>query len=237
MNLLLIGYGKMGKTIEKITHDRHHDIIHIIDEKNHADLKTLPATSIDMAIEFTTPESAYNNIRTCLERNIPVVSGTTGWLDKKPELDALCETKKGAFFYASNFSLGVNMFFKIADHMGDLMRIKDYSIEISETHHTGKKDIPSGTAISLAERLLAKSSRYKAWTVSTDPQENTIPIRSFRQKDVPGDHEVVFTSEDDDISIRHRAVSRKGFAEGAILAAEWLVGKKGTFGMEDLLSI
>lgn len=236
MNILLLGYGKMGKTIEKLAIDRGHKIALIIDRGETEKLSQIKDTDIDVAIEFTEPEAAVLNIRSCIDGGIPIVSGTTGWLQKYDEIKSYCEEKEGAFFYGSNYSIGVNIFFKLNEFLAKLMDTQDYELEMSETHHTEKKDAPSGTAISIAEGIIKQNKKYTKWALDKNKKDDTeIPITAHRIENVPGTHEVIYHSDIDNISIKHTAHSRKGFAFGAVLAAEWLKDKKGVFGMNDLL--
>ncbi len=238
MNIALIGYGQMGKEIEKIALNRGHQIGLIIDKDNHADLNAEKLQGIDVAIEFSRPESAFANYMKCFEAKVPVVSGTTGWLDKIEEVISTCEKNGTGFFYASNFSLGVNLFFELNKKLANLMQpFNHYSVRMNEIHHTRKLDAPSGTAITLAEGILGEISRFDNWKNEVKVQANELSITSERIGDVPGTHEVFYESEIDNITIRHEAYSRQGFATGAVLAAEFLAGKKGFFGMSDLLSI
>jgi 4-hydroxy-tetrahydrodipicolinate reductase len=238
MKILLLGYGKMGKAIEQIAVSRNHSIAGKIDSHNQEDLYKIKGDAADVAIEFSQPESAFTNIKYCLENNIPVVSGTTGWLDKKTELDTLCRMKGGAFFYASNYSVGVNLFFHFNKILARIMdSYPEYKVSMEEIHHTEKKDAPSGTAITLAEGILQQSSSKKQWVNTSSPLEGDLPIISKRIDKVSGTHTITYDSGVDSIEIKHTAHSRHGFAEGAIVAAEWLAGKKGVFGMNDLLKI
>lgn len=238
MNIALIGYGKMGKTIEKIALERNHQIAIRITEENLHQLAENNLPPIDVAIEFTQPEAAFNNIRNCLRNNIPVVSGTTGWLDRRPEIEELCKAQNGAFFYASNFSVGVNIFFKLNKILAQLMRQhKDYTVKIEEIHHTEKKDAPSGTAITLAEGIMENNPDFKKWVNTDNTAEGELPIISLRENQVPGTHTISYNSAIDLIEIKHEAHTRDGFALGAVLAAEWLHDKKGVFGMEDMLNL
>lgn len=233
MKILLLGYGKMGKAVEKIALERGHEIAGRIDESNQNELHGIKA---DVAIEFSQPEAAYKNVRFCLENNIPVACGTTGWLDKKPEVEKLTKACNGAFFYASNFSVGVNIFFRLNEYLAKMMqRFPQYDVAIDEVHHTEKKDAPSGTAITLAEGIIRRSGVKKNWVKKETQNPNDLLITSFRIDQVPGTHLVKYSSAIDDIEIRHIAHSREGFARGAILVAEWLPGKKGVLGMEDFL--
>ncbi|MCX6218208.1 4-hydroxy-tetrahydrodipicolinate reductase [Spirosoma sp.] len=242
MNILLLGYGKMGKTIEQIALERGHQIAGRIDADNYADLANLEPDDVDVVIEFSSPESAAENITYCLERNWPVVCGTTGWLNRRPAIEALCERTKGAFFYASNYSIGVNLFFRLNKVLAQFMRnYPSYHVSMTEIHHTEKKDAPSGTAITLAEGVMEQLPTKQRW-VSNEPGKEPVPvgedaieIESLREGTVPGTHTVRYESDVDRIEIKHVAHSRQGFALGAVIAAEWLVGREGIFGMDDLL--
>ncbi len=233
MNILLIGYGKMGKTIERIATQRGHRIAGRIDIDNPQDLDTAVA---DVAIEFSHPDAAYQNVRKCLERGIPVVCGTTGWLGQKEEIEKLTRDKDATFFYASNYSLGVNLFFKLNERLAAMMnQFSAYDVTIDEVHHIEKKDAPSGTAITLAEGVVHHLERKKKWVKAGEGNGDDLAIASFRKDDVPGTHVVRYTSAIDDIEIKHTAHTREGFALGAVLVAEWLPGKKGILNMEDFL--
>ncbi len=233
MRILLVGYGKMGKIIERIAVQRGHTIAGRIDLDNHHELETAEA---DVAIEFSRPEAAYENIKQCLTRGIPVVCGTTGWLEKKPEIEKYCQQVNSAFFYASNYSLGVNIFFKVNEFLAKVMNnFAEYEITMDEIHHTEKKDAPSGTAITLAEGALKYIDRKKAW-INGDPEKSEqLAIKSFRVDAVPGTHVVKYASPIDEIDIKHTAYSREGFATGAVLVAEWIKNKKGVLNMNDFL--
>jgi dihydrodipicolinate reductase len=238
MRIALIGYGKMGKTIERIAIERGHTISAIIDVHNKEDIKKLNGSVADVAIEFSQPESAFSNISHCIENNLPIVSGTTGWLTKKPVLDEICRQNNGSFFYASNYSIGVNIFFHLNKILAGLMKkFPDYAIEMEEIHHTEKKDAPSGTAITLAEGLMSQNPTKTKWV--NEPTENTdeLEIISKRIDNVPGTHTVFYNSPIDTIEIKHTAHSREGFAQGAVMAAEWTAKNRGVFGMNDLLKI
>lgn len=239
MQLALIGYGKMGRAIEKIALKRGHTIICKISSKNLQDFNPRVLQWADMAIEFSTPDSAFNNIKQCIETGIPVVSGTTGWLNQKSEIDDLCREKGGAFLYTSNFSIGVNIFFEVNKLLAKLMnKYEVYDVDITETHHIEKKDRPSGTAINIANDIIDNLDRKKVWTITKPDAPNTrnLFIDSIRKDAVPGIHTVRYTSEIDNLEITHTSHSRKGFAQGAILAAEWLLDKKGVFEMSDVLN-
>ena len=247
MRILLIGYGKMGKAIEAIAQSRVHQVVGKISKTNLAELEHINPQDVDVAIEFTEPDSAFQNIKFCLERGIPVVSGTTGWLDKREEIEQLCREKDGTFLYASNFSIGVNLFFKLNQYLAKIMnKHPQYDVRIEETHHAGKKDAPSGTAIKLAEDIIEGLDRKKKWksqpfeerTVIGQPMEQTdLAISSVRESEVPGTHTVSYLFSEDTISIQHVAHSRMGFALGALTAAEWLGNRKGVFSMEDVLEL
>jgi 4-hydroxy-tetrahydrodipicolinate reductase len=240
MNILILGYGKMGKIISEIAEDRGHHITAKINIENVIDLEKLDPSTIDVAIEFSQPEAAWDNIMWSLKRNIPIVSGTTGWLDRKAEIEATCKALDGTFFYASNFSVGVNIFFRVNKFLSKLMKDQnDYAISLEEIHHTEKKDAPSGTAITLAEGILENVDWLSGWKLTSDTElrSNELPITSKRIDPAPGTHIVKYHSEIDDIEIRHTAHSRKGFAQGAVLVAEWIKDKKGIYSMDDFLSL
>lgn len=236
MKVALIGYGKMGKEIEKILVGRGHSIGLIIDMDNPHDLNPEKLKGIDVAIEFSTPSTAYGNVRKCIENRVPIVCGTTAWLDKYDEAVRFCEEKDSAFFYASNYSIGVNVFFKINRELARLMnKFAEYDVTIEEVHHTQKKDAPSGTAITLAEGVLAELDRKEKWMCGTTTVPEELEIGAIRRSVVPGIHTVTYESEADVITIDHTAKSRIGFAMGAVAAAEFLCGKKGVYSMDDLM--
>ena len=236
MKIALIGYGKMGKEIEQILIARGHTIPLIIDLNNTNDLDAAHLQEVDVAIEFTTPSTAYGNVVKCLEAGVPVVCGTTAWLDKLPEVEQLCKEKNGAFFYASNYSIGVNIFFEINSRLAQLMnRFGEYDVTIEETHHTQKKDAPSGTAVTLAEGVLENLDRKQKWVCGTTTVPEELEVVAIRRSVVPGTHTVTYESDVDALSITHMAKSRRGFALGAVLAAEFLHGKTGIFSMKDLM--
>lgn len=236
MKIALIGYGKMGKEIEQILIARGHTIPLIIDLNNTNDLDAAHLQKVDVAIEFTTPSTAYGNVVKCLEAGVPVVCGTTAWLDKLPEVEQLCKEKNGAFFYASNYSIGVNIFFEINRRLAQLMnRFGKYDVTIEETHHTQKKDAPSGTAVTLAEGVLENLDRKQKWVCGTTTVPEELEVVAIRRSVVPGTHTVTYESDVDALSITHMAKSRRGFALGAVLAAEFLHGKTGIFSMKDLM--
>lgn len=238
MKIALIGYGRMGKEIEKIALDRGHEISLKIDVDNQSDLTLENLKKCDVAIEFTIPTSAINNYNLCFEAGVPVVSGTTGWLGQKEEVYNSCLAKDGTFFYASNFSVGVNLFFELNRKLATLMSDRsEYGVEMTEVHHTQKLDAPSGTAISLADDILELLPTKNAWVNDKIPAENELNIKSEREGQVPGIHTVKYESEVDYIEITHSAKSRKGFAFGAVLAAEFSKENKGILSMKDLLKI
>ena len=238
MKLALIGYGKMGKEIEKIALDRGHEPELIIDIDNQKDLTVENLKKCDVAIEFTIPDSAVDNYFKCFEAGIPVVSGTTGWLSRKDEVHKKCNETNGTFFYGSNFSVGVNLFFELNKTLARLMGTRpEYSPEMTEVHHTQKLDAPSGTAISLAEDLIEVHPKMEKWTKETKNADNELPIKSERRGEVPGIHAIKYDSDVDYIEITHSAKSRKGFALGAVLAAEYSLDHKGILSMKDLLKI
>ncbi len=231
MKIALLGYGKMGKVIERIALERGHEIVLKKDEFNSYD----GLSNADVAIDFSVPSAAVDNITSCFHTNVPVVSGTTGWLEHYDDMIALCQEKKGGFISSSNFSLGVNLFFELNDHLAKIMApYNSYSVDMEEIHHTQKLDAPSGTAISLAKGVI-ENSKYTNWTLDK-PAENEIHIEALRIADVPGTHTVTYSSEVDSIEIKHTAHNREGFALGAVIAAEWLAGKQGVFTMKDVLN-
>jgi 4-hydroxy-tetrahydrodipicolinate reductase len=236
MKAAIIGYGKMGREIEKILLQRGHEVALIIDVNNASDLNAENLKNIDVAIEFTTPSTAYNNIRTCLECGAAVVSGTTGWTDRLAELQTLCREKGGAMFYASNYSIGVNLMFRLNRELARMMNaFSQYKISITETPHTEKKDSPSGTAATLAEDIISRVERKTGWVNEPTTEDKAlIPIESLRIGMNPGEHSVVYTSEDDVLEIRHSIKNRRTLAQGAVVAAEFLCGKQGIYTMEDL---
>ncbi len=234
MKIALLGYGKMGKEIEKVAIERGHSIVIKVDK----DTDNFSIGEADVAIDFSIPSAAVNNITKSLENNIPIVSGTTGWLHDYDKVVNICKKNDGAFIYASNFSLGVNIFFELNRKLIKMMNQRDqYKISIEEIHHTQKLDAPSGTAISLAEGII-ENSDLQGWKLINDnPSVNDIPITAKRIDNIPGTHTVSYESDIDRIDITHTAHNRKGFALGAIIAAEWLVGKKGVFTMKDVLNL
>ncbi len=236
MNISLIGYGKMGREIEQLCIKKGHHIYSIVDPTLGTELSAINGT--DLVIEFTQPSATINNIYYCLDHGIPIVCGTTGWHEKLEEIKAHCLTKDGSMFYSSNFSIGVNLFWKVSQYMMDLMeKYPEYALGLHEIHHDQKKDAPSGTAVSLAQGMISRSNRFKDWHQSTNftqTYSESIPISSERTGTVPGTHTVEFRSLYDKIELTHEAFSREGFVSGVVNAAEWLRDKKGFFGMNDL---
>jgi 4-hydroxy-tetrahydrodipicolinate reductase len=236
MKLALIGYGKMGKTIESIALERGHTVELKIDIDSLADFTTANLQQCDATIEFTGPHSAKENILKCLNAGIPVVSGSTGWLKDWNEVENACKEKNGSFLYASNFSVGVNIFFELNKKLAQLMKDqKEYSVSMEEIHHTQKKDAPSGTAITLAEQIMHENADKKKWVNNETANPEELPIISKREDPAPGTHSIKYSSAIDDIEIIHTAHSRYGFALGAVLAAEYIYAKKGIFNMKDVL--
>jgi len=232
LKIALLGYGKMGKAIEKIALERQHEIVLKIDKDDlFYDIK-----KADVAIDFSSPESAFDNIESCIQNNVPVISGTTGWLSRYDDIVKICQKENGAFVYASNFSVGVNVFFKLNEYLAKLMQnINGYDILMEETHHIHKLDAPSGTAITLAEQILKYSDKTN-WEIEKS-SEDQLFIDVKRKGEVPGTHKISYKSNVDEIQIEHKAFNRRGFALGAIIAAEWILGKTGVFKMDDVLQI
>lgn len=234
MKIALLGYGRMGKAIEKIALERGHEIVLKVDENT----ETFDVSIADIAIDFSIPTAAVGNLTSCFEAGTPVVSGTTGWLDKYDEMVALCNNNKGGFIYASNFSLGVNLFFELNKKVAQLMNPmlgKNYSVTSEEIHHTKKLDAPSGTAISLAEGVI-ENTNLKGWKLYESAKDE-LTITAKRVGDVPGTHSITYHSEVDEIEIKHTAYNRSGFALGAVVASEWLAGKQGIYSMKDVLGL
>lgn len=232
MKIALVGYGKMGKAIDAIAQERQHQVVARLEETPTAE----NLNQADIVIEFSKPEAAFKNISSSLNLSVPVVCGTTGWLNDKPKVEALAKEKDTAFLYASNFSLGVNLFFALNKKLAGMMQpFSQYNVQLEETHHIHKKDAPSGTGITLAEGII-ENSHFEAWK-EAETEGNRLGIISLREDEVPGTHRVMYRSEVDEIEIKHTAFSRKGFALGAVIAAEWLVDKKGVFEMNDVLGL
>ena len=231
MKIAIVGYGKMGKIIAEIAEKRGHEIVAKLSET--PTIENL--NGAEVAIEFSNPEVAFNNIKVCLENKIPVICGTTGWLAQKPEIEQIAVENNTAFLYGSNFSLGVNLFFALNEKLADLMKnFSNYQVQLEEIHHIHKLDAPSGTAISLAEGIIKNDSRFDAWKLD-ETKENQLGIFAIREDEVPGTHSVFYKSEVDEIEIKHTAFNRNGFAIGAVIAAEWILGKEGNFSMKDVL--
>ena len=238
MNLALIGYGKMGKAIEEIALQRGHTIVLKIDIENVTDFTKENLGAADVAIEFTGPHSAYENLKKLMLSGINTVCGSTGWLEKLAEINQLCQQNNTAFIYTSNYSVGVNIFFEVNKRLAALMAAHtDYEIQLTEIHHTQKKDAPSGTAISLAQQILENVSRKKTWVNHISDNTEELEILSERMDPAPGTHKIKYSSAVDDIEITHTAHTRTGFALGAVLAAEFIAGKKGIFEMKDVLGL
>ncbi|MFV8373970.1 4-hydroxy-tetrahydrodipicolinate reductase [Flavobacterium sp. LB1P62] len=232
MKIALLGYGKMGQVIERIALERGHEIVLKKDEFNTYE----GLSNADVAIDFSVPTAAVPNISSCFHANVPVISGTTGWLEHYNEMLALCADKNGAFISSSNFSLGVNIFFELNEYLAKIMsKFDNYTVEMEEIHHTQKLDAPSGTAISLAKGVI-ENSKYTNWTLE-NPEANQIYIDTKRTGTVPGTHTVTYNSVVDAIEIKHTAHNREGFALGAVIAAEWIIGKQGVFTMKDVLNL
>ena len=238
MKLALIGYGKMGHIIERIALERGHQIVSIIDKDNQDDFNSPEFKSADVAIEFSMPTAAMENYEKCFAANVPVVAGTTGWLSRMDEIKDACKDGKQTFFYASNYSIGVNIFFALNKYLAKIMNnYPAYDVRMEEVHHIHKLDSPSGTAITLAEGIIQNLDRKDKWIESSTPATDEVGITAFRRDEVPGIHTIIYESAVDTISMTHDAKSREGFALGAVVAAEFLAGKKGFYTMEDLMKL
>ena len=240
MRIAIIGYGKMGKTIEKLAIERGHDIVMRISKSNLHEftIDLLKDQNIEVAIEFTNPHAAFHNIKTCFEAGVKVVSGSTAWLDDWDKAIQHMKANNGSFIYASNFSVGVNIFFALNAHLAKLMNPhEEYEVGMTEIHHTAKIDTPSGTAVTLAQGIIDSLDRKSSWVKETEPSVDEILIQSVREDPAPGTHEIKYSSNIDEIEIKHTAKSRDGFALGAILAAEYLKDKNGLYTMKDVLGI
>jgi 4-hydroxy-tetrahydrodipicolinate reductase len=238
MKIALIGYGKMGKAIEDIALQKGHEIVLKISDENLEDFTKENLQQCDVAVEFTGPESAVANMRMCIDAGLPIVCGSTGWVAHEGDIKNYCTEKNGTLLYASNFSIGVNIFFEVNKKLASLMnKQKEYTVNVEEIHHTQKKDAPSGTAISITQQIIAERDDKRSWTDHKPILESEIEIISKRIDPAPGTHYVRYTSDIDDIEIIHTAHSRKGFAAGAVIAAEFIAGKKGIFSMKDVLKI
>jgi 4-hydroxy-tetrahydrodipicolinate reductase len=237
MKIAIIGYGKMGKVIEKVANERGHEIVLKIDSNNTEQMTDGSLKQADVAIEFSRPESALENITACLKQSVPVAIGTTGWYDHFEEVKALCQENDCAMLPATNFSVGVNIFFELNRQLAKLIEQRpEYSAKIEETHHTEKLDSPSGTAITLAEDIIKEHGQYQEWKNQLTNQKAILDVISYREPKVPGTHTITYDSEIDSISIEHKAKNRAGFALGAVLAAEYIVDKTGVFTMKDVLN-
>ncbi len=242
MKIALLGYGRMGKSIEGFALEKKYDIVLKINKNNPKELNIINLQKADVAIDFSLPHTAYHNIQMCIDAKVPVVSGTTGWVEQLDAMKKYCIQKNGAFLYASNFSIGVNIFFEINKKLAQLMNLQNqYNIEMEEIHHIHKLDAPSGTAITLAQQIIQNIDRKKEWiegiSKNATLNENSIHIRSKRIEETPGTHSIIYSSLIDSIEIKHTAHSRDGFAQGALLAAEWLQNKKGVYSMKDVLGL
>ncbi|SDC75842.1 4-hydroxy-tetrahydrodipicolinate reductase [Williamwhitmania taraxaci] len=238
MKIALIGYGKMGREIEAIAMERNHQVVLTIDKENFRDLTTEKLSQADVAIEFTSPHTAFTNVSACFKAGVPVVSGSTGWMEQLSEAEDLCKKMNAGFFYASNYSVGVNIYLRVNKLLASIMaKTPGYSLEIEETHHIQKLDAPSGTAITLADVIAAELPEKIGWTMNPAEKDDHVFIKSVREGNVPGVHSVSYSSNVDEITFTHAAKNRKGLALGAILAAEFMVGRKGIYGMNDLLNL
>jgi 4-hydroxy-tetrahydrodipicolinate reductase len=241
MKIAMIGYGKMGRTIERLAAEQGHEMVLKINADNLQEFTIENLKQADVAIEFSNPDAAFDNIMKCLEAGLPVVSGTTAWLSRFQEVTDWCNNNNGAFFYASNFSIGVNIFFELNKHLAKIMDDhEDYNVDMKEIHHTQKLDAPSGTAVTLAEGILEKVDRFQSYQLQEGARplaDNCIPITAKRIGNTPGTHVIQYHSVIDELEIKHTAKGREGFASGAIMAAKWLIGKTGVFGMNDLLKL
>ncbi len=236
--IALLGYGKMGKAIEQLALSAGDEIVMRLNAENEAVLTAPNLKQADVAIDFSHPDIGFRHVKACLQAGVPVVSGTTGWLDRFEEATRLCHETEGAFFYASNFSIGVNLFFALNQKLAELMNDWPvYQPSMTEIHHTQKLDAPSGTAIALAEGMIERLEHIEGWQEGSKAEAGHIPIEAIREGDVKGTHEIRYTSAVDTLTIRHEAHSREGFARGALQAAHWLIGKKGVFGMRDMLGL
>lgn len=233
MKIAIVGYGKMGKIIDQIATERGHEVVARLNETPTSE----NLNGAEVAIEFSQPEVAFNNIKSCLDLKVPVVCGTTGWLEQKPEIKKIAVENETGFIYGSNFSLGVNLFFALNEKLASLMKdFSEYNVQLEEIHHIHKKDAPSGTAISVAEGIIKNNSKFDAWKLE-ETKDNQLGIFAVREDEVPGTHSVFYRSAVDEIEIKHTAFNRNGFALGAVIAAEWIVGKSGNFTMNDVLGL
>ena len=234
----LLGYGKMGKTIDSMAEAYHVEIVWRIGREERPSLTAEKIREAEVVIEFSRPEAGLENVLACLEAGVPVVSGTTGWQRELPIAENLCREKSGAFLWASNFSVGVNLFFAVNKYLANLMAPREeYEAHLTEIHHIHKLDAPSGTAVSIAEGLMSENHRYTSWSMEPDPASGALPVSAIREGEVPGTHIVRWSSPVDEIVIEHKAHARTGFAGGALLAAKWLAGRKGIYSMNDVLGL
>jgi len=239
MKIILLGYGRMGRDIERLAIQKDHEVVHKIERRNRASLTKEALIGVDVAIDFSGPDAAFELIQFCLDNQVPVVSGSTGWLDRYDEIVSLTHQKGTGFFYASNFSIGMNIFFKINQQLARLMGEHglDFKPSIREIHHVHKKDAPSGTAKTIANQMISNIPSLNSWSIEAPSEDSILPIEVVRENEVSGTHEVQYNSAIDTMSIAHVAHSRQGFVNGAVRAAEFMEGKKGVFGMDDLLGL
>lgn len=238
MKILISGYGKMGHEIESAIPARGHSIAGIFDSAADWDNNSSTLNQADVVIDFSVPEVAADNIMRCIDAEVPIVCGTTAWIERLPAITAHCRKKRGSLFYAPNFSIGVNILFELNKRLAQLMNQRtEFDVRIEESHHIKKLDAPSGTAIALAEGMLGLLQNKKGWCRDVEPEEGKIMVKSIREGDIPGLHNVYYTSSNEEISITHQAFNRQGFANGAITAAEWIIDKKGIYTMRDLLQL
>lgn len=236
MNVAIVGYGKMGKTIARLLLEQHHQVVAIIDQKNYDDIYTLREKDVEVAIEFSSPQATLQNSLTILDQQIPVVCGTTAWLDGLPQVEEKCKEKNEGFIYSPNFSIGVNIFFMTNKKLAQIMNhFPSYNVTIDEIHHTEKLDSPSGTAIETANQIIDNLQRKSSWKLDKTMASSEVLINAHREADVKGEHIVTYKNDIDEIKLSHLAFKRDGFAQGAIMAAEWIIGKKGVYTMEDML--
>lgn len=237
MRIAIVGYGKMGKAIEQLAIAAKHDISQVVDINNSSAIEQVLPENTDVAIEFSQPTSAFNNISALLHQDVKVVSGTTGWLERFDEITKLCKEKNGTFLYASNFSLGVNLFFKLNEWLAkEMNNLEGFELSMEEIHHLQKKDAPSGTAITTAEKIIEKHQDYSSWSEGKATKPQTIPITSLREDKVPGTHTVTYSSPLETIEVKHIAHDRKVFAQGVVKVAEWVAGKQGVLTISDFLN-
>ncbi len=238
MNISLIGNGKMGRAVVEFAQKSGHTLINVFDIDNISELTIENLQKADVVFEFTQPEAAFKNISLCLDAGVPCISGTTGWLDKMDIIKKRCEDENKTFFYASNFSIGVNILFKVNDFLSKIMnKYPNYDVNLTETHHIHKKDAPSGTAIQIANKIIGNLDRKTSWKLDDFSNDEVVPITAIREGEVPGTHTVVYNSDVDFLEIKHSAKNRQGLAQGAVMAAEFIINKKGFFTMDDLLEI